>query len=700
METPIVVFKRTLDDLGAEEFQEFKWYLKEEVLEGFPAIPRSRLENADRTDTVDQMVKNYSINTIEVIRIVLKEINRNDLAEKLPKTISEPEEILTECQQKLKSNFQKKFRSVFEGIAKAGKKTLLNEIYTELYITEGGTAEVNDEHEWSALVFILLTSGEDLDVFDLKKYSASEEALLRLLPVVKASNKALLSGCNLSQRSCEALSSVLSSQSSSLKELDLSNNKLKDSGVKLLSAGLGSPHCTLETLSLSCCQISEEGCSSLGSALKSNPSHLRELDLSFNNLKDSGVKVLRGFLESPHCRLETLRVDDKSFTLQKHKQCDDGKLDVKTNVPDKEPPFSFSPEHTADSSYRFRCPGPGVFQCSVTGLVFVMAQEAELLYRTVQWDEGLLQPAGKKAAGPLFDIKSSEDAAVCQLHLPHCETKHALVVDGLLSVVHITDDGMTILEPLEITDTHVVVKVPNLTAFGLVRRFLNIRLPIKGQVLLFLRPPHVKEQILNVFLLQDNIHVLEVAKTQQCAEFIETSSECELDVGKRYRVHCEPEGFHIQPECKLFDSTYGKNFHTTFEVFLTPNTERVTLSVQDEERKAVWKRRVLLEGPRAKIQQRNVLAEDGLPADKKLFSVRVQFIKRVSDSVLNDLMDKLLHHRVITDAEMETAKTKKGAEKARAVIDMARNKGSDASSVLIDALHEVDEWLYGELKFS
>ncbi|XP_068424143.1 protein NLRC3-like [Clinocottus analis] len=160
--------------------------------------------------------------------------------------------------------------------------------------------------QWSALVFILLSSGEDLDVFDLKKYFASEEALLRLLPMVKASNKAVLSGCNLSKRSCEALSSVLSSQSSSLKQLNLSNNNLQDSGVKLLSAGLESPHCTLETLSLSCCEITEEGCSSLGSALKSNPSSLRELNLSFNKLQDSGVKLLSGFLESPHCRLETL----------------------------------------------------------------------------------------------------------------------------------------------------------------------------------------------------------------------------------------------------------------------------------------------------------------------------------------------------------------------------------------------------------
>ncbi|XP_078016934.1 NLR family CARD domain-containing protein 3-like [Epinephelus lanceolatus] len=49
--------------------------------------------------------------------------------------------------RKLKSNLQEKFQCVFEGIAKAGNPTLLNQIYTELYITEGGTAEVNDEHE-------------------------------------------------------------------------------------------------------------------------------------------------------------------------------------------------------------------------------------------------------------------------------------------------------------------------------------------------------------------------------------------------------------------------------------------------------------------------------------------------------------------------------------------------------------------------
>ncbi|XP_005952094.1 NLR family CARD domain-containing protein 3 [Haplochromis burtoni] len=146
--------------------------------------------------------------------------------------------------------------------------------------------------QWSALVFILLSSEKDLDVFELKKYSASEEALLRLLPVVKASNKALLDGCNLSSRSCKALSSLLNFQCSTLTELDLSNNDLDDSGVKLFSAGLENPHCRLEILSLSGCLITEEGCTSLASALNSNPFHLRELDLSYNHPGVSGMKLL------------------------------------------------------------------------------------------------------------------------------------------------------------------------------------------------------------------------------------------------------------------------------------------------------------------------------------------------------------------------------------------------------------------------
>ena len=62
--------------------------------------------------------------------------------------------------------------------------------------------------------------------------------------------------------------------------------------------------------------MSEISCDSLVSALKSNPPHLRELDLRDNVLQDSGVKLLSDLVESPHCRLETLRSVMQSNILQ------------------------------------------------------------------------------------------------------------------------------------------------------------------------------------------------------------------------------------------------------------------------------------------------------------------------------------------------------------------------------------------------
>ncbi|KAJ4922280.1 hypothetical protein JOQ06_021624 [Pogonophryne albipinna] len=137
--------------------------------------------------------------------------------------------------------------NLFHCLNELNDRSLVEQI--QWYLRSGSLFTDNlSPAQWSALVFILLSSEEDLDVFDLKRYSASEKALLRMLPVVKASRKAVLSGCKLSERSCAALSSVLSSQSSSLIDLDLSNNDLQDSGVKKLCAGLESLHCELETL--------------------------------------------------------------------------------------------------------------------------------------------------------------------------------------------------------------------------------------------------------------------------------------------------------------------------------------------------------------------------------------------------------------------------------------------------------------------
>uniref|UniRef100_A0A8C9Z685 NACHT domain-containing protein n=1 Tax=Sander lucioperca TaxID=283035 RepID=A0A8C9Z685_SANLU len=187
--------------------------------------------------------------------------------------------------------------NLFHCLNELGDQSLVKQV--QKYQSSGNFGKLLPEH-WSALAFQLLVSNESLDFFDLKKYKGSDEVLERLLPVLKASKKASvenrgkclqngnshfvfnfrLSNCNLTYRCCENISSVLSSKSSGLEELDLSGNDLLDSGVELLSHGLKSPNCKLQRLRLRRCRLTASSCRSLTFAL-SDSSDLRELNLNF-----------------------------------------------------------------------------------------------------------------------------------------------------------------------------------------------------------------------------------------------------------------------------------------------------------------------------------------------------------------------------------------------------------------------------------
>nr|XP_021325111.1 uncharacterized protein LOC569265 isoform X1 [Danio rerio] len=225
------------------------------------------------------------------------------------------EEIVQYIKQKFEVNLSpERSINLFYCLNELNDQTLVKEIQSHLSKGSLSSADLSPA-QWSALVFVLLTSHEEMEEFELQEFKKSDECLIRLSAVIKTTKKALLNDCNLTHRSCSALASVLRSDTS-LKELNMSNNNLQDSGVKLLCTGL-KDRCDLELLRLSKCDLTEKSCSALALVLRSDSSSLKDLDLSNNNLQDSGVKLLSDGLKDS--KLEKLSLSDCSISEEGYK---------------------------------------------------------------------------------------------------------------------------------------------------------------------------------------------------------------------------------------------------------------------------------------------------------------------------------------------------------------------------------------------
>uniref|UniRef100_A0A8C1QL78 Si:dkey-156m2.3 n=1 Tax=Cyprinus carpio TaxID=7962 RepID=A0A8C1QL78_CYPCA len=182
----------------------------------------------------------------------------------------------------------------------------------------------------SALVYVLLMSGEVLDNFDPKMFNKTYVGCRRLVPAVRCCRKAMFSDCGLTEQCCETVALALQLEDCPLSELDLSHNYSIEAGVKALSAGLKNPHCHLETLRLARCHFGQESCMELLSALKNISHRLRELDLSGNDLQDSGLHKLLDEMKNTERKLEVLRLSWCNLTA---KSCEHLSLILSSNLP-------------------------------------------------------------------------------------------------------------------------------------------------------------------------------------------------------------------------------------------------------------------------------------------------------------------------------------------------------------------------------
>ncbi|XP_032362996.1 uncharacterized protein LOC116674953 [Etheostoma spectabile] len=342
----------------------------------------------------------------------------------------------------------------------------------------------------------------------------------------------------------------------------------------------------------------------------------------------------------------------------------------------------FTPDITADEtdeSYRFQCSGPGLYQCSVTGLVFHMEGEGDVVYRVVPWNRRLLAQHHKKPAGPLFDIKCLQQS-VCQLHLPHCEIPFTGGRD-FLSVAHVMDEGVEFIGPHRITDTHVIINITRFSGFGNVKDEDSPPAPVRALVLLFYRPPADPdpESLLNVLLLPRN-----VVLGMSCA-----SEEQEYTLSTRP----EDDSVLVQPTEAEFDSDNYDNFFPSFQVSLETIMKHMKLILRDSSSShSVWERRVCLSS--SGVRRSCGPSAGSLRPDDRLLDIRSSFIDGYQDLFSRVCWTNCWRKRcwLILRGRQRTQR-KKPRDKARFVVDTVRKKGEAASSEMIEFLREADPFL-------
>ncbi|KAL7880605.1 hypothetical protein SRHO_G00028590 [Serrasalmus rhombeus] len=405
------------------------------------------------------------------------------------------------------------------------------------------------------------------------------------------------------------------------KEIDLSHTTLNSCACEVLGLVLEhSEH--LSHLNLSHCKLTDS-CLNL---LLPHLHKVQELDLSNNDITDTGAQKLQNFLvRTQTVHIFNNHITDMSFFLN-NQYNPVVSIEIDHNWPTEkgdhskflvtdDPVFMmkpsigiltkkittvtiFDPEisvHDDVIVYRFECEMGGEFQCRATELVFGMKDRGCVEYRVIHWDIGCFSNNNYEPAGPLYDIKTTI-GEIYLLHLPHCEAEADALGD--ISVAHMHDGVTEILTPVQITSTHVTVRISGLSTFRILRRKGCMTRYVRGQVLLFLDQINRVEQRLWVFLLARNVSATEIKKEHEEFTPIKTSSDCILRQKGKYCLSSSLKKYKVQPKTYVFHDTSHPDHHSAFELFFGSEVSELRVRIHEKRSPkreiTKWNRRVIL----------------------------------------------------------------------------------------------------------
>ncbi|XP_016382688.1 NACHT, LRR and PYD domains-containing protein 14-like [Sinocyclocheilus rhinocerous] len=356
--------KKNIDSIFKELEHKIISVMKSELKSFKRLLSPDYPECSERDDHDDEGHSRVREGLLKITLHILRKMNQTDLANTLQT------KLMHVYQQKLRSRLQDKYQRINEGMSNHGDSARLNEIYTELYITEGDSGEVNNEHEVRQIETVSRrpeTQETPINCNDIFNPSPGQDKPIRtvLTKGVAGIGKTVsvqkfildwaerkanqdvhfifplpFRELNLIQKNLSLVDLLnhLHTETKEIKSADYDDYKVMfifdgldecrlrldfQNNLSLSDVTESAEECLLRLLpvikasrkaELWGCGIGEEGCAALISALRSNPSHLRELNLNDNKPGDSGVKLLSALLEDPHSKLEKL--DRSKMLLQ------------------------------------------------------------------------------------------------------------------------------------------------------------------------------------------------------------------------------------------------------------------------------------------------------------------------------------------------------------------------------------------------
>ncbi|NXJ10483.1 CARD8 protein, partial [Odontophorus gujanensis] len=350
---------------------------------------------------------------------------------------------------------------------------------------------------------------------------------------------------------------------------------------------------------------------------------------------------------------------------------------------------------TEQTVYKAYLPGPGIFQCSETGLAFEVQSEACIVYSHDTWTVHLKEADQKVwlPVGPLFNIWAPP-GTVRAVYLPHFVCLEDADISGC-SIAHFESQLMTIQKPTKVMAFSAVLENPSFSLLGVVWRKLRstISLPMHSLVLIF-HQLSAANTTLHLYLIPDDISVKQAIEKQEMSWNSKLIPKpppfSPLFFGYKYQVSSNTR-VKILPEPHLpFCYKSPKEQQFFVEIYIRNMAEEIEFLITDRHSDTVIWRASLRSG---RIRLWCLLGAEFMNKHKTELCSRMG---QLSSILQNLRVDDVINSEEEEEVEAQNTKQKKN----RFLLDLAEKKGPKAQEKLYKVLQSKDPFLVEDLENS